>query len=44
MRGGEGPGQSCFENLFGLGIQGTWGKEMTGKGILGTLALDWVFV
>lgn len=44
MRGGEGPGHSCFENLFGLGIQGKWGKEMAGKRILGTLAFDWVLV
>lgn len=45
MRGGEGPGHSCFENLFGLGIQGDMGGEGDGKeGILGTLAFDRVFV
>lgn len=40
---GKGPGHSCFENLFGLGIRETWGREMVG-GDMGTLAFDRVFV
>lgn len=37
MQEGKGPGHSCFENLFGLGIWETWGREMVG-GDMGTLA------
>lgn len=33
VRGGrEEPGHSCFKNLFGLGIWGTLGREMEGRG------------
>lgn len=39
MQEGEGPGHSCFENLFGLGIRETWGREMVG-GDMGALAFD----
>ena len=31
MGGGEGSGHSCFENLFGLGTWGTWGREKVGR-------------
>lgn len=44
-RGGrEEPGHSCFENLFGLGIWGTQGRAMDGRGTLGTRAPDRAFV
>lgn len=33
VQGGEGPGHSCFENLFGLGIWEMWGREVTGGDI-----------